>query len=73
VNQREQELLDTQLRSLYLPARHDGTVIVTVFAVFFVGLMLGSLLFGHTELARVASNEPAIYVPNAATPATTRP
>jgi hypothetical protein len=72
VNQREQKLLDTQLRNLYLPARHDGTVIVAIFAVFFVGLMLGSLLFGHTEPTRVASNEPAIYVPNAAAPAATR-
>lgn len=72
MNQSDQELLDKQLRGLYPPPRRDGMLIMTIVAVFFGGLALGSLLFGHNEPTRTASNESALSSANGA-PLTARP
>ena len=45
MNKRDQELLDKQLGRIVPGARHDGIMILTVVAVFFVGLALGAILF----------------------------
>ncbi len=66
MDQRDQELLDKQLRHLSLPSRNDGLTILMLVAIFFAGLVVGGILFGHGgETIQVASNEPpgAISVP----------
>ena len=58
MNKRDQELLDKQLGRIVPGARHDGIMILTVVAVFFVGLALGAILFPRgIESAQIASNE----------------
>ena len=58
MNKRDQELLDKQLGRIVPAARHDGTMILAVVAVFFVGLALGAILFPRgNELAQIASND----------------
>lgn len=66
MNQSDQELLDKQLRGLYPPSRRDGMLIMTIVAVFFGGLVLGGLLFGHNGPTRTASNEWAEASPHGA-------
>ena len=46
MDQREQELLNKQLRGLSAP-RNDGIMVLTVGAVFFAGMALGGILFAH--------------------------
>ncbi len=66
MDQRDQELLDKQLRYLSQPPRNDGITIFILVAIFFSGLVVGGILFGHgAETIQVASNEPtgAIFAP----------
>ncbi len=59
MDQRDQELLDKQLRYLSQPSRNDGITIFMLVAIFFSGLVVGGILFGHrAETTQVASNEP---------------
>jgi hypothetical protein len=73
MNQRDQELLDKQLRRLN-PPRSDGVMILAILAVFFAGMALGGFLFPYkSEAMPIASNDatPGILHPNGA-PLTTR-
>jgi hypothetical protein len=56
MDQRDQELLDKQLRGINTTHRHDGVLILAVLAMFFTGMTLGGFLAGYkgTPL-RVAS------------------
>jgi hypothetical protein len=65
MDQRDQELLDKQLRGLR-PPRNDGVMILMVVAVFFAGMTLGGVLFAHEKPMRIASNDAtaAIFLPN---------
>ncbi len=59
MDQRDQELLDKQLRYLNPPSRNDGITIFMLVAIFFSGLVVGAVLFGHRgEMIQIASNEP---------------
>jgi len=74
MEQRDWELLDKQVRG-FRPPRNDGVMVLTVFAVFFAGMILGGLLIPHeNELVRIASNDApmAISLPNGAPPAAWR-
>ena len=52
---RDQELLDTQMRSLR-PPRNDGVVAVLLVAMFLVGMTLGGVLSEHkSEPIQIAS------------------
>ena len=66
----DQELLDKQLRNLYVPPRRDGVVIVAILAVFFGGILVGGLLAEPLEAMRTAANEPIASVQNGASPTT---
>jgi hypothetical protein len=58
MDQRDQELLEKQLRAINPAPRHDGVIIVTVLVGFLAGMTLGGFLVGHTsEPMRVASND----------------
>jgi hypothetical protein len=73
MDQRDQELLDKQLRRLN-PPRSDGVMILAILAVFFAGMALGGFLFPYkSESMLIASNDatPGILHPNGA-PLTTR-
>jgi hypothetical protein len=69
MDQRDQELLNKQLRGLS-PPRNDGVMILMVVAVFFAGMTLGGILFAREKSMRIASNEAtaAIFLPNGAPP-----
>jgi hypothetical protein len=57
MDQRDQELLDKQLR-LLRPPRNDGTMILMLVAVFLAGLTLGGVLIAReSEPMRIASND----------------
>jgi hypothetical protein len=66
----DQELLDRQLRNLHVPPRRDGVVIAAILAVFFGGILVGSLLSEPLEPTRTAANEPIASVPNGASATT---
>jgi hypothetical protein len=69
MDQRDQELLDKQLRGLNLSPRNDGVMVLAVFAVFFAGMALGGLVSAHkSEPMQIASNDatPAVSIPNGA-------
>jgi hypothetical protein len=56
MNRRDWELLDRQLHELPHSPRRDGTMILAIVAVFFVGVTLGSFMFAPTsEPIRTAS------------------
>ena len=60
LDQRDQELLEKQLRAINPGPRHDGVTIVTLLVGFLAGITLGGFLVGHTsEPMRVASNDVA--------------
>jgi hypothetical protein len=60
MDQRDQELLEKQLRAINPAPRHDGVTIVTLLVGFLAGITLGGFLVGHTsEPMRVASNDVA--------------
>jgi hypothetical protein len=44
MDQRDQELLDRQMRAINPAPRHDGVIIVTVLVVFFAGMTVGGIL-----------------------------
>jgi hypothetical protein len=72
MGQRDQKLLDKQLRRLN-PPRSDGVMILAILAVFFAGMALGGFLFPYkSEPMLIASNDatPAILLPNGAPPTT---
>ena len=74
MEQHDWELLDKQVRG-HRPPRNDGLIVLTVVAVFFVGMLLGGLLVPREgELLRIASNDvrSAISLPNGAPPTTWR-
>jgi hypothetical protein len=73
MNQRDQELLDKQLRGLSLSPRNDGVMVLAVLVVFFAGMTLGGFLSAYkNEPMQIASNDaaPAIFLPNGAPPTT---
>lgn len=49
MNRRDRELLDRQLRALYIPPRSDGVLMLAVLAVFFAGIALGGFLYAYTS------------------------
>ena len=58
MDQRDQELLDKQMRAISPAPRRDGVVIVTVLMVFLAGMTLGGMLAGSaSEPTRVAMND----------------
>ena len=60
MDQRDQELLEKQLRTINPAPRQDGVIIVTLLVGFLTGITLGGFLVGHTsEPMRVASNDVA--------------
>ncbi len=62
MDQRDQDLLDRQLRKL-APPRHDGLLILTVVAMFFIGMTLGGFLSARESPAlQVAANDIAATV-----------
>ncbi len=64
MDQRDQELLDRQLGKL-TPPRRDGLLMLTVAAMFFVGMALGGFLSARESPAlQVAANDaPATMLP----------
>ncbi len=59
MDQRDQELLDRQLDKL-TPPHHDGVVILTVVAMFFIGMTLGRFLSARESPAlQMAANDTA--------------
>ena len=56
MDQRDQELLDKQLRAVR-PPRNDCTTILMLVAVFFAGMTLGGILAHKSEPMRIASND----------------
>ena len=74
MDQRDQQLLDKQLRQLYPSPRSDGVMTLAILAVFFAGMALGGFLFAYkSEPVQIALNDatPAISLPNGV-PRTTR-
>jgi hypothetical protein len=58
MDQRDQELLDKQMRAINPAPRRDGVTIVTVLMVFFVGMSVGGILAeSANEPTRVAMND----------------
>jgi hypothetical protein len=75
MNQRDQELLDKQLRHLNPYPRNDGVMMLAIVAVFFAGMALGNFLFAYEgQPLQIASNDAmlATSVPNGTPPTTLR-
>ncbi len=83
MNQRDQELLDKQLRHLNPYPRSDSVMMLAILAVFFAGMALGSFLFAYesqpllayeSQPLQIASNDAttATSVPNGTPPTTLR-
>jgi hypothetical protein len=69
MDQRDQELLDKQLRSVSPSPRNDGVMILAIVAVFFAGITLGGILFApENGSTQIASNDAAISVPKGISP-----
>lgn len=65
MDQRDQELLDKQMRAISPAPRRDGVVIVTVLMVFLAGMTLGGMLAGlASEPTRVAMNDTVPVAPD---------
>jgi hypothetical protein len=57
MDQRDWELLDKQLRGANLPRRNDRLTVLTFVAVFFAGIVFGSLaVTPQSTPVRIASN-----------------
>jgi hypothetical protein len=75
MDQRDQELLDKQLRGFNPPPRNDWIIMLVVLAVFFAGVTLGGFLTAYkSKPMQIASNDatPSIFIPNGAPPTTTQ-
>jgi hypothetical protein len=75
MDQRDQELLDKQLRHLNPYPRSDSVMMLAILAVFFAGMALGSFLFAYEgQPLQIASNDAmtATSVPNGTPPTTLR-
>jgi hypothetical protein len=58
MDQRDQELLDKQMRAISPAPRRDGVIIATVLMIFLAGMTVGGLLVGSAnEPTRVAIND----------------
>jgi hypothetical protein len=58
MNRNDWELLDRQLHELPRTRRNDGTMILAIVAVFFVGVAFGGSLFGHPKTpTQIAAND----------------
>ena len=69
MDQRDQELLDKQLRGFNPPPRNDWIFMLVVLAVFFAGITLGGFLTAYKNAPmQIASNDatPLIFIPNGA-------
>jgi hypothetical protein len=59
MDQRDQELLNKQMRWL-IPPRNDAVIGYTILAAFFAGMMLGGVLFAYNvEPMRLTLNHDA--------------
>ena len=73
MDQRDQELLDRQVRRLAPSSRNDGAILLAVLAVFLAGMTLGGFLVDKSESPmQVAANDtaPALSLPHGAPPMT---
>jgi hypothetical protein len=73
MDQRDQELLDKQLRRLNLSPRNDGVMVLAILIVFFAGMTLGGFVSAYkSEPLQIASNDatPAIFLRDGALPNT---
>lgn len=62
MDQRDQELLEKQLRRIS-PKRSDDIMILALVAAFFGGIALGGILFAHEEEpTRTAFNQAGTYI-----------
>jgi hypothetical protein len=58
MDQRDQELLDKQLRRLNPSPRSEGVMVLAVLTVFFTGMAFGGFLFAYkSEPMRIAAND----------------
>ena len=65
MDQRDQELLDKQMRAISPAPRRDGVVIVTVLMVFLAGMTVGGMLAEFSdEPTRVAMNDTVPVAPD---------
>jgi hypothetical protein len=67
MDQRDQELLDKQLRQLNPSPRSDSVMMLAILAVFFAGVVIGGFLFAYkSEPLQIALNDAttATSVPN---------
>ncbi len=66
MDQRDQELLDKQMRAINPAARRDGVIIVTVLMVFFAGMTVGGILAESSanKPTRVAVNDSVALQPD---------
>jgi hypothetical protein len=65
MDQRDQELLDKQMRAINPAPRRDGVIIVTVLMVFFAGMTVGGILAeSANEPTRVAMNDSVALQPD---------
>jgi hypothetical protein len=57
MDQRDQELLDKQLRRLTPTPRNDGVMVLAILAVFFGGMALGGFVVAYkSQPTRFAAN-----------------
>lgn len=64
MDQRDQELLDKQFRTLTPPRRNDGVMILAIVSVFFAGITVGGLLAEKkSEPIRTAANDVTSAIP----------
>jgi hypothetical protein len=62
MDRRDEELLDKQLRAIHPRPRRQGVMIAAIVTVFFAGIALGGILFGHATPQQIADNALAIGV-----------
>jgi hypothetical protein len=64
MTRRDQELLNRQLRGLYIQPRHNGTMILAIVAIFLAGIFLGNLRSEAREPAHFNTVEAALAAPS---------
>ena len=76
MDQRDQELLDKQLRQLNPSPRSDSVMMLAILTVFFAGMALGGFLFAYKSEppVQIAWNDaaPAISLSNGTPPTNLR-